>query len=321
MSLTKTFVNDTARYRPINIKPEPNTIYLMARNAGPGVDHLYYLYTNSKGQQFTLSAFPKNDRSKVPGATIENIINGGGSWGSIVRKAGLFLPNTPDYFDSTKLAVYRSQTNDPNEVARDWQLLKREYDKIEGATLPYRLNGYNSNSAATTAERNWGNSTEITTTNQQPSRTDINTPGSQYDQIIEWYPNTQKSDLKNDQKPDLFNIQTESKATTKQSNNSSDNFKKALAKLEQIRNGYTSPPIAEQSSTGNDDLDKALAMLDQMNENEANFRPIAAQSSTGNDDLDQALAMLDQMNKEEAASSPPEKTVTTNRNRGREIGE
>jgi hypothetical protein len=99
------------------------------------------------------------------------------------------------------------------------------------------------------------------------------------------------------------------------------NLKEALAKLERIRDGYTSPPIAEQSSTGNANLDKALAMLDQMNEKEASSQPIAAQSSTGNDDLDRALAMLDQMNEEGATNSPPEKTATTNRSRGREIGE
>jgi hypothetical protein len=193
MSLIKTAISDTNRYEPQNIKPEPNTIYLMARRAGTGVDHLYYLYTNSKGEQFSLSAFPKNDRSASPLATAQNILDGGGNWGPIIRKAGLYVSGSPDYYPSTRLAVYRSPTNDPTEVARDFQLLKREYDKIEGAQIPYRLNGANSNSAAMTAERNWGNSTGITLVGPEYNRTDINVPGAQYDQIIEWTPNTQKS--------------------------------------------------------------------------------------------------------------------------------
>ncbi len=264
MSLTKTSLNDTTRYKPQNIKPEPNTIYLMARNAGPGVDHLYYLYTNSKGEQFSLSGFPKNDRSKLPQATIENVLNGGGGWGPIISKSGPFLPNTPDYDYSTRLAVYRSPTNNPSEVARDWQLLRREYSKIEGAAVPYRLNGYNSNSAAVTAERNLGNSTSITETNQTYNRKDINTPGAQYDQVIEWSPNTQKSSIKNSQKSDSSlnpssNIQT-GKAQTNQRYQQL-NEKVATVTNSRELNSSEKQNLTTQGTDSKAELSKVVALL------------------------------------------------------------
>jgi DNA-binding transcriptional regulator YhcF (GntR family) len=264
MSLTKTFVNDTTRYKPSNITPEPNTIYLMARSAGPGVDHLYYLYTNSKGEQFSLSGFPKNDRSQVPTATVDNFLNGGGGWGSIIRKAGSFSPGTPNYFYSTRLAVYRSLTNNPNEVARDWQLLIREYDKIQGAAIPYRLNGHNSNSAAITAERNWGNSTDITVINQQLNRTDINTPGSQYDQIIEWYPNTQKSDIKDSQKLDSsLNLSNNIQTDNAQINRAYQQLSKEVATVVNSRE-LNFPEKQNLTTKGTDskaELSKVVALL------------------------------------------------------------
>jgi hypothetical protein len=262
MSLLKTSLNDIARYRPENIKPEPNTIYLMARTVAPGADHLYYLYTNSKGEQFSLSGFPKNDRSKVPLATIENLANGKGGWGPIIAKSGPFSPNTPDYHTSTRIAVYRSPTNNPNEVARDWQLLKREYDKIVGAAISYRLNGYNSNSTAMTAERNWSNSTTIIRTNQGFDRRDVNVPGAQYDQMIEWSPNTQKSDIKDRQKFDSFLNQS----NDIQIGNTQANIT-AFNALSEIRDQLKIGDDVKQINTteaNNPDLKKALKMLKEM---------------------------------------------------------
>jgi hypothetical protein len=207
INLTKTYTTDTTRYEPKDLKTEPNTIYQMARKAGPGVDHLFYLYTDSHGNKYTVSGFPKLDRSKVFGASEANVLTGGGGWGPIV------IRNGKDNFPATKLARFSSPTNNPADVAKAWQLLQREHRVIEGEQIPYRLNGYNSNSVNTTAGRNWSNDVNINEIGSQPERKDINVPGAQYDQIVPWNPLTEKSNDKNS-KTDDTKINYESPSLT-----------------------------------------------------------------------------------------------------------
>jgi hypothetical protein len=172
---------------------EPNTITLMARTAG-GVgpataDHYFYLYTDDKGRQYTVSGFPQNDRSKT--GTLQNILDGRGGWGNIVSKAAKYDEKSPDAGNATKVAVYRSSTKNPQEVNIAWQNLREEYNKIGRAKIPYMLVGPNSNSAAMTAGNALDTKMNVTTYDAKnkvitttPVRTDILAPGDDLDNII-----------------------------------------------------------------------------------------------------------------------------------------
>jgi hypothetical protein len=194
MSLEKRYLQQLEngeRLTPKQIKAsaEPNTITLMARTAAGKADHYFYLYTDDKGSQYTVSGFPQNDRSKT--GTLQNILDGGGGWGNIVSKAAKYKNGSPDWGDATKVAVYRSSTNNPQEVNIAWQNLREEYNKIGRAKIPYMLVGPNSNSAAMTAGNALDTKMNVTTYDAKnkvitttPVRTDILAPGDDLDNII-----------------------------------------------------------------------------------------------------------------------------------------
>jgi hypothetical protein len=198
MSLEKRYLQQPENGKRLTQKQikdaaEPNTITLMARTAG-GVgpataDHYFYLYTDDKGRQYTVSGFPQNDRSKT--GTLQNITNGGGDWGNIISKAAKYEKGTPDWGDATKVAVYRSSTNNPQEVNIAWQNLREEYNKIGRAKIPYMLAGPNSNSAAMTAGNALDTKMDVTIYDAKnqvitttPVRSDIRAPGDDLDNII-----------------------------------------------------------------------------------------------------------------------------------------
>jgi hypothetical protein len=198
MSLEKHYLQqpqNNNRLKPEKIQDaaESNTITLMARTAG-GVgpataDHYFYLYTDDKGRQYTVSGFPQNDRSKT--GTLENITNGEGGWGNIVSKAAKYDEKSPDWGKATKVAVYRSSTKNPQEVNIAWQNLREEYNKIGRAKIPYMLLGPNSNSAAMTAGNALDTKMNVTTYDAKnkvitttPVRTDILAPGDDLNNII-----------------------------------------------------------------------------------------------------------------------------------------
>jgi hypothetical protein len=180
MSLQNRSIGNTTRYSPSNIQRsiEPNKIYLMARNAGPGVDHYFYLYKNDNGEMFSISAFPKNDRSKSQIATLQNLNDGGGGWGNIVSKVAKYNSNSPDWGAATLVEELSSSTNNPQETAKAWQYIQRGYERIHYADKPYLLASQNSNTAATTVSVELARRMEIVTVEPRYNRTDVFAPGT-----------------------------------------------------------------------------------------------------------------------------------------------
>jgi hypothetical protein len=179
MTLQNRYISDTTRYSAEDIQSmmKPNTMYLMARNAGPGVDHYFYLYKNDKGEMYSISAFPKNDMSKSPTATAENIRNGGGGWGNIVSKVAKYDSKSPDWGNATFVQEFSSSTNNPQETAQAWQKVRRKYEVIQYADKPYLLRNRNSNSAANTVEIDLRAAMAVQDVNSQIMRRDIVSPG------------------------------------------------------------------------------------------------------------------------------------------------
>jgi hypothetical protein len=285
-----------------------NTIQLLAKTAiEPGQEkHYYFVYTNNDGKQYYLAGYPQGS---FP------------NFGSIVRKTGEYKSGTPDFKDSIRVGFIQSNAGKPQEVYTTFQNLQSAMQVIEDQRTPYRPLHENSNAAAISALYGVNGIQFSPKSLPTPSgREDIKAPGQDIQLIPLGLISTPLPRTKSEDKDKSAELDG---ASSPQSSTGKANLKEVLARREQIRASSAIQQTTEQSRTGNADLDQALAMLDQMNGEGTSTatQQMAKQSSTGNDDLDQALAMLDQMNKEEAASFPPEKTVTTNRNRGREIGE
>jgi hypothetical protein len=179
MTLQNRYISETTRFSPRDIQSrmKPNTMYLMARSAGLGVDHYFYIYKNDKGEMYSISAYPENDRSGSLAATAENIANGGGGWGNIVCKVAKYDSKSPDWRDATFVQEFSSSTNNPQEVAKAWQKVKRTYERIQFAYKPYLLRTRNSNSAANTVETELRRAMTVQDVNSQTARTDIISPG------------------------------------------------------------------------------------------------------------------------------------------------
>jgi hypothetical protein len=194
MSLEKRYLQQPENGKRLSQKQiqdaaEPNTITLMARTAAGKADHYFYLYTDDKGKQYTVSGFPQNPDSLT--GTVPNVLWGGGNWGNIVSKAAKYDEKSPDAGNATKVAVYRSSKNNPQEVNRAWQYLRLGYSNIDRAKIPYLLTGPNSNSAAMTAGEFLDTKMNVTkydsnnkVIDKAPVRTDILAPGDNLDDII-----------------------------------------------------------------------------------------------------------------------------------------
>jgi hypothetical protein len=136
MTLQGTAEDTSKVYQANQIKStsEHNTIQLLAKDAIPGINgikHLYFVYTDDKGKQTFLSGYPE---SVTP------------PWKNIKMETGQYKAGSPDYLPSIKLVTYRSSTNNPQEVATNFKLLKAEVEKIQAAKIPYNPKGPNSNS-------------------------------------------------------------------------------------------------------------------------------------------------------------------------------
>jgi hypothetical protein len=241
MSLKKHYLQQPEngnRLKPEKIQAtaEPNTITLMARSAGPGVDHYFFLYTDSNRNQYTVSGFPQNDRSRT--GTLQNVANGGGGWGNIISKAAKYEKGTPDWGEATKVAVYRSSTNNPQEVNIAWQNLREEYNKIGRAKIPYMLAGPNSNSAAMTAGNALDTKMNVTTYDAKnqvitttPVRTDILAPGDDLNNII--YDRRASTNSTDDRSTQTANTsQTPTTGTETSENNTDRNLSRSTQSLQ-----------------------------------------------------------------------------------------
>lgn len=194
MSLEKRYLQqpengNRLKQAEIQATAEPNTITLMARTAAGKADHYFHLYTNDKGEQYTVSGFPQTPNSLT--GTVPNVLYGGGNWGNIISKAAKYDEKSPDAGNATKVAVYRSSTNNPQEVNRAWQYLRLGYSNIDRAKIPYLLTGPNSNSAAMTAGEFLDTKMNVTkydannkVVDTAPVRSDILAPGDNLNDII-----------------------------------------------------------------------------------------------------------------------------------------
>lgn len=118
---------DAAQYK--------NTIQLLAKTAvepGPA-KHYYYVYTNNEGQQYYLSGYPENPTPP---------------FGNIVGKIGEYKPGTPDFRNSVRVGIIRSNTGNPEEVYNTFQNMKSAMRVIQDSKIPYEPLYKNSNAAA-----------------------------------------------------------------------------------------------------------------------------------------------------------------------------
>jgi hypothetical protein len=260
MTLQNRYLSDTTRYSAKEIQSlmNPNTMYLMARNAGPGVDHYFYLYKNDKGEMYSISAFPKNDMSKSPTATAENLANGGGGWGNIVSKVAKYDSKSPDWGKATFVQEFSSSTNNPQETAQAWQKVRRKYEVIQYADKPYLLDRSNSNTAANTVEIDLRAAMKVENVNSQIMRNDIISPG------INEYIDTSYSGVKSGGKK-VENLK--SSDSVKQDISLSANYRRDLENGLGVSSG--SDPLVKQTESNSDkwqDLVKNIQIIQAMND-------------------------------------------------------
>jgi hypothetical protein len=164
MSTYRQSEDTTTVRQPADIKKnsKPNTIQLLAKEANStGALHYYYVYTDNKGNQTYLSAYPEN--SYYP-------------WGDLVTKTGTYQQGTPDYKPSVLIGTISGSAQD---VASTFQGLKSEFTRVENANIAYAGGDIlhpkldTSNSVVTTALYNCVSSSQIQLQDGKGPRSDV----------------------------------------------------------------------------------------------------------------------------------------------------
>jgi hypothetical protein len=129
-----------------------NTIELRAKTAidGTPLKHLFFIYTNDKGQQSYIAGYPDHNLS------LESLRNPGSPFGEIVWKGGEYkgsLPNRPGSPDYKPYIHVATISGEPQSVYKLYEDLKSQVQHIAQSHITYSP-VQNSNSTAVTALKN-----------------------------------------------------------------------------------------------------------------------------------------------------------------------
>jgi hypothetical protein len=129
-----------------------NTIELRAKTAidGTPLKHLFFIYTNDKGQQSYIAGYPDHNLS------LESLRDPENPFGEIVKKGGEYkgeLPGKPGSPDFKPYVNVATISGDPQSVYRLYEDLKSQVQHIAQSHITYSP-VQNSNSTAVTAAKN-----------------------------------------------------------------------------------------------------------------------------------------------------------------------